>query len=281
MKKYIYAALIVFSGVTLFESFKPLKVLKKDGAAPGYTGSPGDSLKNCTSCHGGRAVKVSGWITSNIPATGYTPGQTYTITTTNTEADGTRFGFEVSPQNTAGDLLGTLVITDTAQTQLVGQGKYITYTANGVDGFFGAKTWNFNWIAPPKGTKDVTFYGAYNSNFEGHKDGDKTFVSSLTVKEVGSIGVADVAGIVNVFSMFPNPANDHIYIQIDLNEPSNLLIDIADISGKQLTIIAQEKQTGKYEKQFNTQSLPNGNYFVRVFANGKMTTQKLAINHSS
>jgi hypothetical protein len=54
-------------------------IMKKDGAAPGYTGSPGDSLKNCTACHGGTAIKINNWITSDIPADGYVPGKTYII----------------------------------------------------------------------------------------------------------------------------------------------------------------------------------------------------------
>ncbi|HNY03773.1 MAG TPA: hypothetical protein PKG48_14350, partial [Bacteroidales bacterium] len=37
------------------------------GSPAGYTGSPGDG-QHCVSCHGGSAVTVSGWITTNIPA---------------------------------------------------------------------------------------------------------------------------------------------------------------------------------------------------------------------
>ncbi len=70
---------------------------RKDGTEPGYTGSPGDSFKNCTACHGGTTQNVDGWIVSNIPSTGWVPGERYTITATNTKMGATRFGFEVSP----------------------------------------------------------------------------------------------------------------------------------------------------------------------------------------
>ena len=75
------------------------------GAAPaGYTGSPSDG-HNCTSCHGGTATTATGILSSNIPMAGYTPGASYTITVTLT-GPGAK-GFEVSPQNASGTLLGS------------------------------------------------------------------------------------------------------------------------------------------------------------------------------
>ncbi len=91
MKKAILLVLLAFTGVIALESFV-LRVARKDGTDPGYTGSPGDSLKNCTACHGGIAFPVDGWITSNIPSSGYVPGTTYTITAKNREFGATRFG---------------------------------------------------------------------------------------------------------------------------------------------------------------------------------------------
>jgi hypothetical protein len=278
MKKYIYSIFFVLIGIIVLQSFGPAKLMKKDGAAPGYTGSPGDSLKNCTACHGGTAKNVAGWITSNIPATGYVAGQTYTITTTNTEAEGTRYGFEISPQNQAGDLLGTMIITDTIQTKLVGLGKYITYTENGVDGI-GSKTWSFNWVAPNSGTGNVTFYGGYNSNFNGHKDGDKTFLSSLTVKESGTNFIANLTNSIANFSMYPNPSKDWLSINFDLKTASNVVIDIIDINGKQVALLLNEKQAGFVTKQFSTATLANGSYFVRLQVNDKAATYNLTVNH--
>jgi hypothetical protein len=54
----------------VLQSFDTKSLRKVDGTEPGYTGSPGDSLKNCTVCHGGTAETIEGWITSNIPTTG-------------------------------------------------------------------------------------------------------------------------------------------------------------------------------------------------------------------
>jgi hypothetical protein len=178
MKKLITITFLSGLCFILFQS-SIYKVMRVQGAEPGHTGSPGDG-KDCTVCHGGDATTVAGWINSNIPASGYVPGERYTITTTNNEVEGNRFGFQVSPQNVAGDLLGTLIVTDSVETQLVGDGKYMTYTENGVFGI-SSKTWTFDWIAPSEDVDEVTFFGAYNSNFEGHKGSNHVFLSTLKV----------------------------------------------------------------------------------------------------
>jgi hypothetical protein len=254
------------------------KTMRSEGAAPGHTGSPGDGFKNCTNCHGGTATTVAGWITSDIPESGYVPGETYTITTTNAEPEGDRFGFQVSPQNIAGDLLGTLVITDSVQTQLVGDDKYITYTEHGIDGV-GSKTWTFDWIAPDSGVKEVTFYGAYNSNFQGHKGDNHVFLSTLTVKEHGTTNVFNVVKEVTEFLIYPNPAKEMVNISFNLEIAAHLILDIYDIQGKLVAQLINEKQTGEVSTKFNTSTLSNGNYFVRLQVNDKNIVKKLTVNH--
>jgi len=153
------------------------------GAPAGRTGSPGDGA-NCTGCHAGTAVNQTGMITSNIPAGGYTPGQTYQITGTVSSAGRTKFGFQISPQRPNGNLLGTLVNATPTLTQIIGNNKYITHTAAGNQGSNGSHTWTFNWIAPPAGSGNVTFYGAFNAtNNNNSSSGDIIFLSSLAVQE--------------------------------------------------------------------------------------------------
>ena len=154
------------------------------GAAAMRTGSPGDGGNTCKNCHAGPTPSTqAGMITSTIPASGYTAGQTYTITATVSRQGHTKFGFEISPQNISGTLLGTLIVTNTTEMQLVGTGKYITHKSAGVTGT-NSRTWNFNWTAPAAGTGDVTFYGAFNiTNALNNSSGDTTVLSTLTVNE--------------------------------------------------------------------------------------------------
>jgi hypothetical protein len=276
MRKIITILFLSAIGMILLQS-SIMKTMRVQGAEPGHTGSPGDG-KDCTTCHGGDAATVPGWITSNIPATGYVPGERYSITATNWEQEGTRFGFQVSPQNLAGDLLGTLIVTDSVQTQLVGNGKYMTYTENGVNGI-GSKSWTFDWIAPDHEVGEVTFYGAYNSNFEGHKGSNHVFLSSLTVKKGWPTKVSDISKDVSNFLIYPNPAKDDITINFALETESDLVLDIIDIVGQQVAQVLNERKLGAVSCQFDTRKLPSGNYFVRLQVNGKILTQKLTVNH--
>jgi hypothetical protein len=152
------------------------------GAPSMRTGSPGDT-KSCTICHTGTAQNVSGIMSSNVPFGGYVPGNTYTVNADVSNPGLTRFGFEISPQNISGAKLGVITITDLIRTKLVGSGKYITHTASGTSGT-GSNSWSFNWTAPPAGTGDVTFYGAFNfSNHNNATSGDVIKLDQLTLHE--------------------------------------------------------------------------------------------------
>jgi hypothetical protein len=144
------------------------------GSPAGYTGSPGDG-SNCISCHGGSVATVNGWITSNIPATGYVAGTVYNITAT---VSGTgKKGFEVSPQNAAGAQLG--VLTAGTNNHLTGGTKYVTQNSSGSTS--STVIYNFTWTAPAAGTGDVTFYGAFTVGKTNTK------LSTLLVSENAAI----------------------------------------------------------------------------------------------
>ena len=132
------------------------------GSPNACTGSPGDK-QTCAQpdCHSGTPVYKDGLVKSNIPAEGYTPGATYTITATAIgSTNAKRFGFQVSPQNQAGALMGTMTVTNTAETKLTGKGKYITQKDMGVEGR-AYKSWSFKWTAPPAGSGSVVFYACF------------------------------------------------------------------------------------------------------------------------
>lgn len=108
---------------------------------------------------------------------------------------------------------------------------------------------------------------------------DTTAMRDSILALLSSTGIADVPSAVNAFSIYPNPASDIVYINVDLKEPSHLIIDVTDISGKQIAIISTEKHSGIVTKQFSTAELPSGNHFVRLQVNGKTVTQKLTVQH--
>ena len=149
------------------------------GSPGGKTGSPMDN-SNCTSCHSASPISGS-TITTNIPATGYTPGTVYTITANITSGGGgfNLQGFEVtSEENTTNTKTGTFFITDASTTQLVNNGNAVTHTAGGNN----LSTWNFDWEAPSSTSGDVNFYGAFiEAGYPSGNTGDYFSDYTLTV----------------------------------------------------------------------------------------------------
>ncbi len=243
---------------------------RKDGTEPGYTGSPGDSFKNCTACHGGTTQNVDGWIVSNIPSTGWVPGERYTITATNTKMGATRFGFEVSPQAYNGTLLGEMIITDTGATQLVGDKKYITYKAAGVDGV-DSRSWSFDWIAPDSTISEVGFYGAFNSN-PGHKDNDKTFLSVLNVYRAGHKSSIHSVKKIAACSVYPNPSNSKIEVKFEQKIESETSIVLLDLNGRIIkTLLNTNLPKGEFSSQFDVSDIASGSYILSITnSNGRI-----------
>ncbi|MFI5151129.1 MAG: choice-of-anchor V domain-containing protein [Bacteroidia bacterium] len=195
--KILIAFVLLLAGAILVDSGQ--KAFSNAGGAPaGTTGSPADGNSCAASgCHTGTPVtKKPGWITSNIPAAGYTPGHTYQIAAKAIYIGRSKFGFEVSPQDMSGTIIGTLVNT-TGQTQIRTPG-YITQTSTG-NTATDSLTWTFNWTAPAAGTGGFTFYGAFNcANGNGGTSGDIIYTSTLAIGEAPSPGVdAGILAILN------------------------------------------------------------------------------------
>ena len=243
------AAIILFSSYAL---------MYPSGAPAGYTGSPGDG-KNCTGCHtGGTASTVAGLITSNIPSGGYLAGQTYQITATNNLTGSGDYGFEVSPQNAAGDQLGTLVAG--TGSKLVSGSKYVTQSNSST-----TKSWTFGWIAPAAGTGQVTFYGAMARSTQSN-----TALSSLVVQEAINTALPKE----NAASVSIIAGESKGFINVGLNTNANhAKVSVFDLSGRQLL---STTLSGSGSHQLN-QQFKTGVYIVIVQADDAVIKKKILV----
>ncbi len=157
------------------------------GSPGGKSGSPGDGGATCVQCHTGTANQVNDWITTNIPLTGYVPGNTYTITLTGTHTGVVKFGFEVSAENSSNAKVGTFILNDPVQTKFTNGNAAVTHTNNGNTPSGNSKTWTVDWTAPSAGTGDVGIYAAFNAaNGNGGTSGDVIYKTSLFVSEAAN-----------------------------------------------------------------------------------------------
>lgn len=236
------------------------------GAPAGCSSSPSDGATCATSgCHSGTASAKDGMITSDIPTTGYVPGSTYAITISITQSGIQTWGFQCSPQNTSGVRLGTLAITNSTQTKLVGSNTYVTHKSGGISGS-GSKTWSFNWTAPTAGTGTVPFYAsvmAANSN--GGTSGDQVYFDTYTVNEDLSAGVAKTAEAVK-FSVFPNPVEGNsMNISFASKAGDSSKVSIMNLSGAIVhTTNYSASVTGDQQVNVNVEDLAKGVYLIQV-----------------
>lgn len=231
-KKFTLICILAVIGLVLFQTSGNEAISNTSGSPAGRTGSPADGQTCATgSCHAGSAsASPTQIITSNVPTSGYVPGQTYTITASVAQAGVSKFGFQISPQSSNGTLLGQLIITNTSQTKIVST-KYVTHQTAGTSGS-GSKTWSFNWVAPAAGTGNVTFYGAFNfTNGNGQSNGDIVRTNTLVIPEASGVGIAEVQNDVFNATVFPNPADESINVRFTVTESSPVTLTLTDLKG--------------------------------------------------
>lgn len=227
------------------------------GAPAGHTGSPFDN-KNCTFCHGGTAVNVTGFMTSNVPNTGYIPGNTYLITCA-FSGTGNK-GFQISPHNAQGNLMGTIFMG--TNSQLVGDFKYITHaSATSATN----ASWSFTWVAPDAGTGPVTFYGAAVIG----KPNTKLF--TLTIPENTGASINDITN--SKINTYPNPASDFLFISgIKSND---FKIYFYSIDGKLVKF--EEIVNNSPNIKFDINDLSKGTYLVQIKDGEKTSSKKIIV----
>lgn len=75
------------------------------------------------------------------------------------------------------------------------------------------------------------------------------------------------------FQIFPNPAGDKVEIQHSFS--GNVQVQLTDLNGK--ILLNQGFVSNKF--QLDTTHFPNGIYLVKLIQNGKISTEKLIIQH--
>jgi len=264
MKKKIYLgfAIVLFAGSLISGT------LSSGGSPGGRSNSPIDA-SNCAACHTGSSVISEEWISTNIPVSGYVPGDTYTITAAGNHSGAVKFGFEITAEDES-NKVGTFAITNATETKLANSNSSVTHTSGGNTASGGAKTWSFDWTAPVTGTGDVTFYGAFNAaDGNGGTSGDIIYTSTLAVNEDLSIGIKENTS--NSISIAPNPAKNIITLNsVDLINN----ISLYNISGKQILNISNLHTNSR---TIDLSEMSSGMYIIKISGENFNTSEKLLI----
>lgn len=242
------------------------------GAPAGHTGAPGEVTCATGGCHSGTATPVNGTdaIVTDIPASGYVPGETYTITIGGTNPLGgniPRAGFQASIQKN-GVKAGTIINTGN-QTQLISAGKYITHTLSGTAAGTPTKFYSFQWTAPSDAsTGDVIMYAAMNlANNDNSTTGDFIISTSLVIPLDLTSTVKE--NEINHVSIFPNPFTSEV--NINFNSKTIGQSYLYSIDGRLIKTINQNS----LDNRLNMENLAKGMYFLQFSVEGKTYVKKL------
>lgn len=157
-------AILVSSVLFLSNSFNPPNA---------RTGGPGEGL--CSDCHSGGSFNGNVSITG-IPTT-VQANQLYNVELTISATSGSPAsgGFQLVALNSANENVGTLIVTNGAQTGTNTEGGRTYMEHRGPKSFSGnTVTWEFDWEAPAgPNNEDITFYFVGNMvNGNGGTSGD-------------------------------------------------------------------------------------------------------------
>lgn len=241
------------------------------GSAGGYTGSPHDGRTCGTNggCHAGGSTHVAGMITSDIPASGYAPGEIYNITATVEQAGINKFGFELLEEDGAGDPKGTLMQTPATQLKL--GGRTITHVSSSTAGT-DSKAWTFQWQAPAAGSGEVNFYAAFNAaDGQNNTTGDQIFNSDLTVAEGWPVAVSANPSSLEL-KIFPNPASDAVSVTLP-QEFERATLSVLDLTGK--PVFHQDAEGTK--TQVDVSGLPAGVYFLMAQSSDQSAVKRIMV----
>lgn len=256
IKKISLCVILIAAGLTYFTPEDHHSYSNTTGSPGGYTNSPGDGTKTCRTCHGPGAVTVKqNVITTNIPASGYVPNTTYTVTIAYTEQGRSKYGFEATSENSANAKKGTFSTANT-NCRTIGTSR-ITHTSAGSTASGG--TFVFNWTAPSAGSGAITFYAVLNATNSNSNDdgGDNIYTTTAVVTENTSSGIADyISALGSTIELAPNPVVDVLNLRVPAEFGTVSKFEVYDLNGKMLLYTPTST--------INVSALPAGTYIVKV-----------------
>jgi len=88
----------------------------------------------------------------------------------------------------------------------------------------------------------------------------------------------NVTSFYSLSQNYPNPFNPNTKIKFDIPKSSNIKLTVYDITGKEISILADEKiSPGSYEVEFNGNKSASGIYFYRLETSDFIQTNKMIL----
>jgi hypothetical protein len=167
-----------------------------------------------------------------------------------------------------------------------------SYTCATMQGF--KSTNGFSSTVFDQGASLVAYYGGFGmptvaiaagSNHDviytnvGFGPGDTTQAGIAIRTFLTTLSSNELPTAVATFTAFPNPGNDFITIQMNLNVKASVKLQIVDLSGKLVEeYFSEDFGAGRMERRINISSIATGYYLIKGTVNGKDVFNKIKIS---
>lgn len=107
-------------------------------------------------------------------------------------------------------------------------------------------------------------------------DAKGCITESIYTVEASTTNVNEIE-FINTFKVYPNPADDKVYIDLELDKTVQMEIRVLSILGK----VYQSSRVNDsiIRTSIDVSAIPNGVYFIELKAEGKVSLKKLVVSH--
>ena len=237
------------------------------------TGAPGETA--CTSCHTGSILSALGVVDFNFSGldSSYIPGQIYNLSLS--IPTGIRNGFELTILDgnniKAGDFIDGV---NTSTTSALGR-EYIRHSVSS-----GITLFQFQWTAPPTEKGNLRAFYAFNkSNGDSATTGDKIYLGSELIYSEASVSLNKIIFNSVKYHVFWNPKAKQLKLDYNLDQQSNVLINIQTIDGRLVEHISiGQLSPGLKQHNIEIDDIKKGIYIVSLFIDNQVYNKKVLIN---
>lgn len=137
------------------------------------------------------------------------------------------------------------------------------------------RTWQLS-MNTNNDTASINQINAINFTAPDAHNHSSALIDDLRVEQY-AVSTKETNELETVISVFPNPVEDQLNIQLDLEEPTDISFNITDLNGKSvMNWSASAVTTNLYTKDVS--HLASGFYFIQVSTNKKTITKKVIVN---
>ena len=102
---------------------------------------------------------------------------------------------------------------------------------------------------------------------------------TINVQPPNVVGIEEHKDEVSELTIYPNPFKEILFIDININDETNVEVFVTDLVGNTVGIISNKfMNAGSHKLQWNVENLSNGIYLLNVKTNNALNVKKLVLN---